>query len=231
MLALRKPTVLLLTNGGAVAIDSLVAAATRTAATPGPAAIVEAFSPCTNAHALAALLYGANSWGKLPITIYPASFAEQADAASFDMAKPPGRTYKYFNATPLWSFGHGLSYSEFTLACARKQGGAPLNVSVSCTVANVGGSGGDEVVQVYHAAGADVRAEVAGRHPVPRKALVDFERVHVAAGASATVGFELGRRALELVNATGGRQLYAGSHNLIFSRGHGADVLIEVQVP
>ena len=97
-------------------------------------------------------------------------------------------------------------------------------------MANVRGLAGDEVVQVYHAAGADVIAEVAGRHPVPRKALVAFERVHVAAGASSTVSFELGRRALELVNAAGERQLYRGTHLLIFSRGVGADVQIEVQV-
>ena len=63
VLALRKPTVLVLTNGGPLAIDALVAGTRRdkmgTAAAPGPAAIVEAFNPNTNgATALAQLLFG-----------------------------------------------------------------------------------------------------------------------------------------------------------------------------
>jgi beta-glucosidase len=58
VLALGKPTVLVMSNGGALAIDTLVAPA---------AAIVEAFNPAQQAAALAALLFGhSNRWGKLP---------------------------------------------------------------------------------------------------------------------------------------------------------------------
>ena len=49
VLALGKPTVLILSNGGAVAIDGLI---------DGPKAIVEAFSPAQQTPALAALLFG-----------------------------------------------------------------------------------------------------------------------------------------------------------------------------
>ena len=80
------------------------------------------------------------------------------------------------------------------------------------------------------AAGADVRAKASALHPVPRKALVGFERVRVAKGASARVRFDFGASALELVNATGGRQLYAGTHELIFSRGHGREERVEVKL-
>ena len=56
-----KPTVLILSNGGAVAIDGLI---------DGPRAIVEAFSPAQQTPALASLLFGEeNRWGRLPYTI------------------------------------------------------------------------------------------------------------------------------------------------------------------
>jgi hypothetical protein len=62
------------------------------------------------------------------------------------------------------------------------------------------------------------------------KALVGFERVRVAAGQSVSVRFELGSPELELVNATGGRQLYPGTHSWLFSRGHGHDGVVNVTV-
>ena len=106
----------------------------------------------------------------------------------------------------------------------------PIALSVECTVTNVGKYDGDEVVLAFHSAGADVRAKASALHPVPRKALVGFERVRVAKGASARVRFDFGAAALELVNATGGRQLYAGTHELIFSRGHGREERVEVKL-
>ena len=58
----HKPTVLVLTNGGALAIDNLMV---------GPSAIVEAFNPgVRGAVPLARALFGLeNRWGKLPITM------------------------------------------------------------------------------------------------------------------------------------------------------------------
>ena len=68
MLALRKPTLLVLTNGGPLAIDALVRTTRHPSLPPGPAAIVEAFNPNTNgATALAKLIFGHECrWGKLP---------------------------------------------------------------------------------------------------------------------------------------------------------------------
>ena len=75
-----------------------------------------------------------------------------------------------------------------------------------------------------------MRASVGGAHPVPAKALVAFERVRVSAGGTTRLNFALSAESLQLVNATGGRELYKGGHELIFSRGHGADVIINVTV-
>ena len=70
VLALGKPVVLVLCNGGALAIDALMT---------GPVAIVEAFNPAVmGPRALAASLFGReNRWGKLPVTMYPRSYVKQ----------------------------------------------------------------------------------------------------------------------------------------------------------
>ena len=241
VLALRKPTLLILTNGGTLAIDSLVPPTRDAKAAPGPAAIVEAFNPCTNgATALGQLLFGqANRWGKLPVTIYPASYAAEQDDADFDMSAPPGRTYKYYGrgaSKPLWPFGFGLSLTTFEHSCALAAPGSSGSSgsndhTVECTVRNTGALDGDEVVLVYHAAGDDIRRSIGGAHPVPAKALVGFERVRVAAGGAERLRFVLSEDpALTLVNATGDRHLYAGTHQLIFSRGHGADIALNVTI-
>ena len=240
VLALRKPTLLVLTNGGTLAIDSLVSRGRNAKAAPGPAAIVEAFNPCSNgATALGQLLFGQeNRWGKLPVTVYPASYAKEQDDANFDMSVAPGRTYKYFTGEPLWPFGFGLSLTTFEHSCMlmavapgmSSSGGGSNDHDVECTVRNTGSIDGDEVVLAYHAAGGDVRRSVGSAHPVPAKALVGFERVRVAAGHAVKLHFVLGETALMLVNATGGRQLYAGTHQLVFSRGHGTDVTLNVTV-
>lgn len=57
VIAIGKPVVLVLTNGGPLAIDNLVDKAD---------AIVEAFNPAFGAPMLAEALFGANRWGKLP---------------------------------------------------------------------------------------------------------------------------------------------------------------------
>jgi beta-D-xylosidase 4 len=68
VLALGKPVVLVLTNGGALAIDNLI---------DRPNAIVEAFNPCFGAYGLAHALFGfTNKWGKMPYTMYPHDYIQ-----------------------------------------------------------------------------------------------------------------------------------------------------------
>ena len=55
-----------------------------------------------------------NRWGKTPLTWYSeAGWAgAQFDMLNFDMAKGPGRTYRYYTGTPQWPFGFGLNYAQ-----------------------------------------------------------------------------------------------------------------------
>ena len=96
VLGAGTPTLLILSNGGAIAFDELVEKSK---------AIVEAFNPGFGSRALADLLFGKrNTWGKLPITLYPASYQDEQPMLQYDMSAAPGRTYRYYTGQPLFSF-------------------------------------------------------------------------------------------------------------------------------
>ncbi|WP_127550923.1 glycoside hydrolase family 3 protein [Actinoplanes sp. OR16] len=130
-------------------------------------------------HAIADVLYGSvNPSGKLTQT-WPRSEQQlPADLNEYDIIKT-GQTYLYSDAKPLYSFGHGLSYTSF-----RYGKPAVKNRTVSVTVTNTGRRAGDEVVQLY-------THQRTSRDVTPEKQLRDFRKVHLAAGQSATVTFTL----------------------------------------
>ena len=88
-------------------------------------------------------------------------------------------------AEPLFSLGHGLSYTTFDytdLAVACGSTAEPVHVAV--TVTNAGRRAGEEVVQVY------LRDEVTSVGQ-PERRLLAFARVALAAGRSARVSFAI----------------------------------------
>lgn len=112
-----------------------------------------------------------NPAGRLPITFYRAT-SELPAFDDYDVTH--GRTYMYDEHTPIYPFGHGLSYTEFTysnLTVSRQTD----TLWVDFDVANVGGRDGDEVAQVY------VRYP-AVRRTLPIKQLRGFERKAITAG-------------------------------------------------
>jgi len=69
------------------------------------------------AEAIARSIFGLeNRWGKLPVTIYPTDYVTKVDMYDFNMSKYPGRTYRYYQEEPLYSFGFGLSYTNFEIS-------------------------------------------------------------------------------------------------------------------
>lgn len=162
--------------------------------------------------------------------MYPHGYINEQPMSNFDMSKAPGRTYKYYNGQPLFSFGFGLSLTKFEHNCTMKKKKlhssaavtqlptlpATTNYSIVCAVKNLGALGGDEVLQVYHKATSIGSVD----HPVPLRALIDFTRLHVEAGAETTADFTITPdRSLALVDKSGNRTLYAGTHEIIVSRG------------
>ena len=210
--ALGKPVVLTLCNGGILSIDNLI---------KGASAIVELFNPSFSTPGMASALFGeqTNAWGKLPVTIYNQNYTNEISDSDMNMTAAPGRTYRYFTGTPLWPFGLGLNpLTSFVHSCDATKLGLTV-VNASCLIKNVGQSVGDEVIQVYHSAGSDVRSRVVA--PVPIKTLRQFERVTVAPGQQAQISWEFDLKTLVgLINENGVNTLYSGTHKIIFSRGN-----------
>ena len=65
---------------------------------------------------------------------------------------------------------------------------------------------------------------------MPLKELVAFERVSIAAGAHATVSFDLSSERFSLVDADGHRSIVPGAFDVVLSRGHGEDLVSSVVV-
>jgi beta-glucosidase len=89
--------------------------------------------------------------------------------------------------TPLFAFGHGLSYATFdyeriTTSAADIEPGESVTIGVELT--NTGAFTADEVVQLY------VR-DLVGNVTRPVKELKGFRRVRLDPGESTTVNFEL----------------------------------------
>lgn len=100
--------------------------------------------------AIAEILFGDyNPAGRLPLTYYESL----DDIPAFnDYQITNGRTYMYFDKTPIYPFGFGLSYTTFEYGNIHvdKQDiaiGETINVTVD--VKNTGSCDGDEVVQLY----------------------------------------------------------------------------------
>nr|BFE58803.1 hypothetical protein GCM10020063_033290 [Dactylosporangium thailandense] len=185
-------------------------------------AVVEAWYPGQeDGNALAALLYGdANFTGRLPVT-FPARLA---DVPANTTAQWPGqggqvqyseglkvgyRWYDAQNVTPLFPFGHGLSYTTFTysnLTVATPD--ATGRVAVAFDVTNTGTRAGAEVPQVYVGQPASTGE--------PPKNLRGFAKVSLAAGQTQRVTVTLDARSFQTwgtawTTTAGTHQVYVGA--------------------
>jgi beta-glucosidase len=192
VVATRTPTVLLVMNGRPLDL--------RWAADNVPA-ILDIWYPGTQGGAAVAnLLFGdVAPGGKLPFS-WPRSVGQVPMIYSHTISHEPdnqGRRYWDEQSTPLFPFGHGLSYGRFeytdlTVDHSSIQAGETITVSV--TVTNLGQRAGDEVAQLY----IHQRYGSASR---PVRELKGFQRLTLAAGESQTLGFPLGPDELRYWNA------------------------------
>ncbi len=86
------------------------------------------------------------------------------------------------------------------------------------------------MILVYDSLSAGIRSVVNGAHPLPRKRLINFTRTSLDAGESTQVDFEILASELSVTTADGSPKLYTGTHNLVFSRGNGKDVVVPVAI-
>ena len=132
------------------------------------------------------------------------------------------RTYRFFTGTPLWGFGHGLSFTNFAYAQPRaKARGTSAPVDVSVRVRNAGALAGDEVVQAYLVPPAGERGGLTT--PVLQRQPVGFRRVTLGAGKTETLRFTLDPRTLSSVARDGTRRVVPGTYRLWLGGGQPGD--------
>ena len=187
ILALHKPTVVVLLNGRPLAVNYL--------AEHAPALVEGWYLGQETGHAVADVLFGkVNPGGKLPVSI--ARSAGQLPV--FYNHKPSSRRGYLFDTTkPLYPFGYGLSYTKFDISAPRvvtPSIAAGQAAQVEVDVSNTGPRVGDEVLQIYI---RDDEASVTR----PVLELKRFQRVTLAPGEKRTIRFDLQPEDLALWNA------------------------------
>jgi beta-glucosidase len=163
-------------------------------------AIVEGwYSGSQMGHAIADVLFGkVNPSGKLPFT-FPVKL-EDNGAHALNAYDPQDLTVEYKEdiyvgyrwadkqqIKPLFAFGHGLSYTEFTYGDAKVSKNsvkAGADVSVSVDVTNTGKVAGKEVVQLYI-------GDEQSRLERPVKELKGFSKIALEPGETKTVTFSI----------------------------------------
>lgn len=154
--------------------------------------IVQVWYPGTRGgEAVARVLFGdVSPAGHLPVT-WPRHVGQVPIIYShLRTFQPEGQDTRYWDdpSTPLYAFGHGLSYASFeyrNLRVDREQIAAGESVAVSVDVTNTSDREADDVVQLY----------IHQRHGTssrPVRELKGFERVALAAGETRSVTFDLG---------------------------------------
>jgi beta-glucosidase len=199
--AYEKPIILVMLNGSPLSVNW---------ANENVNAILEGWYPGEEGgNAIADVILGNyNPAGRLPVTFY----ASVNDLPPFEDYSMKGRTYRYFNGTPLYEFGYGLSYTDFKYSDLRvpKKVKTNENIKVTVGVMNIGTMDGDEVIELY------VKI-LDAKVPVPNYALQGFKRIFLNIGEKKSVEFELKPEQLSVINDQNQRvvepgkiQLYVG---------------------
>ena len=148
--------------------------------------------------ALADALFGDyNPGGRTTMTWYASETDIPTTIFDYDIKK--GTTYWYYKGTPVFPFGHGLSYTTFkyeNLSIGGTSVSTNTSVNVSVDVTNTGTRAGDEVVQLY------VAYPQSTTLPRPRQQLRGFKRVTLMPGQKQTLTFPLAGSALTYWDTT-----------------------------
>jgi beta-glucosidase len=202
--ALGKPLIIAAYNGRPPSWPNVIAKAD---------AVLECWYPGQEGgRAVAEALLGEiNPGAKLPVSVV----RNAGQIPLFYNHKPSARRgYLFDDKAPLFPFGHGLSYTSFTISApstAKPRFARDEDVSAKVTVTNTGNRTGDEVVQLYI-----TRSGLAVSRPVLE--LKGFQRVTLQPGESRTLSFTIPARQLAVwdenlteTNPPGPLRLWAGN--------------------
>jgi beta-xylosidase len=196
--AVGKPTITVLSMGGPYALASVIDKL--------PAGITDYYGGPYQASAIADALFGVtNTGGKLPFTLprhvgqMPIHHAQNWGSGYRRTKDDIHHGYLDMPSTPLFAFGHGLSYTTFDyspLQLERDTVDVGGEARISLTVTNTGGRRGVEVVQLY-------AADTATGVTLPAQQLIGFARLDLERGASKTISFVVPMSLLGYTGITG----------------------------
>ena len=186
--------------------------------------------------ALANVILGQyNPGGRLPITLYPASYIDAVSMFDMQMRPSPtnpGRTYKFYTGQPVFEFGYGLSYTTFNYTWYNDSTASTISIQslmkiksnqdkvflhiYRVNVTNTGSVLGDDVVLAY------VTPPQQSLHDPspPIKKLFGFERVRLDVGQTAQVFFPLNSDSLLTTGQDGSKWLEPGAYRIIVGKEH-----------
>ncbi|SHG15806.1 beta-glucosidase [Flavobacterium segetis] len=170
-------------------------------------AIVEAWQLGTQSgNAIAEVLYGDyNPSGKLPMT-FPRNVGQIPIYYNFKntgrptMNEPESVFWSHYideKNTPLYAFGHGLSYSKFEYSNLKLSSNSFTKngkIEISITLKNTSKIAGKEVVQLY------IR-DLIGSVTRPVKELKGFEMIELMPNETKVVTFEINEKTIEYFTA------------------------------
>ncbi|HEV2448666.1 MAG TPA: glycoside hydrolase family 3 C-terminal domain-containing protein, partial [Candidatus Sulfopaludibacter sp.] len=174
------------------------------------------------------------TWGK-SLSDYPATDPKHPERSK----RPPNKEthysegvnvgYRWFdkeNIEPLFAFGHGLSYTKFDYSNLKVDKATGGGIDVSVQIKNSGGMDSDEVPQVYLGAPDTVPDGV----QFAVRALVGFDRVHLAAGETKTVTIHVPERQMQYWSTKDGKWVLASGKRTVSVGGSSRDLRVNQAV-
>ena len=173
--------------------------------------------------------------GRLPITQYPASYADQVSIFDINLRPSsngafPGRTYKWYTGQPVLPFGYGLHYTKFDFEWAttlkdtysiqqlvhstNTNPHGQLNdntpfATIKASVKNVGPEVSDYVGLLF------ISSHNAGPLPRPNKSLVSYQRLHnITTQSKDTLQFNLTLGSLARADEDGNLTIFPGDYKI-----------------
>jgi len=186
ILSTGKPIVVILLNGRPIIMNQI--------AEEVPALLECWFPGQSGGDAVVDVLFGEyNPSGKLPVSI-PRSVGQ---LPIFYNRKPSAkRNWVDMSYSPLYPFGHGLSYTSFeysNLQISPQKTISDNEITISLDLKNTGSMYGTEVVQLY------INDEISSV-TTPIKSLKEFQKISLEKGEKKTVKFKLTKDHLSLWN-------------------------------
>lgn len=193
VLAIGKPTIVILMAGSAIDLTE--------AQEKADAILLSWYPGASGGKAVAELLFGKESpSGKLPVTFYRNEAL--AELPAFTDYSMENRTYRYYQGTPLYPFGFGLSYGQCRILDLQADGRTAV-----VSVKNEGSSDTEDVIELYM---HDESSPFAPPNPV----LCGFQRICLKAGEQQVFRLSIDPDAFTVVDEEGNRIPGSGSRKL-----------------